>query len=384
MKIGIITTSFPRWRADYTGAFIYEAARAIQQQGLQVKVISMHAPGTARHENWDGIEIYRTRYLPEAWELLKSEGGGLPEVWKNNPKARPQIFPFMLAFLIDVFIHTRDCDLLHANWTISGAIAWIISIFNRKPYFVTIQGSDIYKAVKLPLVTSITRAALNHAKKILVLSKALAQQVNLIGIPLSKIEIVPNGVDTSHFIPLPYEQRENQILFVGSLIERKGVQHLIQAFAPTSAKYPDTHLILVGEGLQRSMCEDMVRSLGLEKKVHFAGAQPQEQVAENMRKARVFVLPSIEEGLGVVLLEALASGTPIVASNVGGIADVVDEKVGVLVPPGDAGQLAGAIQFLLNLTPLEWTELNSNARKRAIETYDWEQIARRIVRIYSN
>ncbi len=84
MKIGIITTSFPRWKQDYVGAFVFEAARAIQHDGCQVKVITIHTPGTSRHETWDGIEIYRTRYLPDRWELLKSEGGGIPEVGDNK------------------------------------------------------------------------------------------------------------------------------------------------------------------------------------------------------------------------------------------------------------------------------------------------------------
>jgi len=382
MKIGIITTSFPRWRQDYIGAFIYEAARAIQHKGYQVKVVTMHSPGTPRHETWDGIEIYRTKYLPESWEQLKSEGGGLPEVWKNNPKARIQIIPFMIAFLFDVLMHTHDCDILHANWTLSGAVAWMNNLFSKKPYLVTIQGSDIYKAVKLPFVTTITRVSLNKAKKVLVLSQALADKVNSIGIPLSQIEVIPNGVDTQRFISQPLEKRENVILFVGSLIERKGVRYLLQAFANIVQNLPEMQLLLMGEGQQRAECEAFAQSLGITQHVTFAGAQSQEQVAEGMRKAKVFVLPSIEEGLGVVLLEALASGTPIVASNVGGITDVVDNKIGILVLPGDINQLTEAILTILNLQPNEWDVLHNNARNKALEIYDWGQVAQRIVELY--
>jgi len=382
MKIGIITTSFPRWREDYVGAFIYEAARAIHRKGFQVKVITMHYPGTPKRETWEGIEILRTKYLPDSWELLKSQGGGLPEVWRNNPKARIQIVPFIIAFLFDVLLYTRDCDVLHANWTLAGAIVWMNYLLTKKPYLVTIQGSDIYKATKLPFVTSITRISLGKAKKVLVLSQALADKVNSIGVSYSNIKIIPNGVDTGQFMSLPYEERANNIIFVGSLIERKGIRYLIQAFANIVQQFPDFHLVIMGEGVQRTECEELTRELELSENVYFTGPQTQKQVSEGMRTAKLFVLPSIEEGLGVVLLEALASGTPIVASKVGGIPDVVDDKVGILISPGNPEELEKAILSILNLMPDDWNVLHQNARKRAEEVFDWARIAQRIVELY--
>jgi glycosyltransferase involved in cell wall biosynthesis len=382
MKIGIITTSYPRYKHDHMGSFIYEAARAIQQKGYQVKVITMHSPGTARHENWDNIEILRTKYLPDFWELLKSEGGGLPEVWKKKSIVRLQIVPFLIAFFFDVLINTRDCDLLHANWTLAGAIAWVCGFITRKKYLVTVHGSDIYQSVKLPFITRLTRLSLSRAKKVLVVSKALADQVYSIGIPYSKIAIIPDGVDTAYFTPLSYNERKNNILFVGSLIERKGVRTLIQAFAAVVKQFPKVHLILIGEGAQRIEIEQLAQLLGISANITLTGAQPQERVAVEMRYAKVFVLPSIEEGLGVVLLEAIASGTPIVASNVGGISEVVDDTIGILVPPGDADQLGKAILTIINLSPEKWNYFHHNARKRAEGMYDWNHIAEQLMRFY--
>jgi glycosyltransferase involved in cell wall biosynthesis len=382
MKIGIVTTSFPRWRQDYIGAFIYEAALAIQEKGFQVKVITMHHPGTPRHDSWDGIEILRTKYLPDSWELLKSQGGGLPEVWKNNPSARIQIVPFMIAFYFDVILNTRDCDIIHANWTLSGVIAWLNYLLTKKTYFVTVHGSDIYKTIKLPFITLITRISLCRAKKVLVVSRGLSEKVNSIGVPWSNIEIIPDGVDTSNFVSLPYKDRSNNVLFVGSLIERKGIRYLVQSFVNIVQHFPDMQLTIMGEGYQRAECEALVQSFGLSDRVYFTGAQTREQVAEGMRKAKIFVLPSIEEGLGVVLLEALASGTPIVASKIGGIPDVVDETVGILIPPGEPDELGKAILYVLNLKPDDWNILHNNARKRAEEVFDWARIAQQIVELY--
>ncbi len=384
MKIAIVTTSFPRWQHDYVGAFIYEAARAIQRQGCLVKVITIHTPGTPRHENWDGIEIYRTRYLPDRWELLKSEGGGIPEVWKKNPGARLQLVPFIIAFLIDVIIHTRDCDILHANWTLSGIIAWMAHILSNKPYVVTIHGSDIYRTQNWPIIIDLTRIALRRAKKVVVVSQALASVIHSIGIPLLKISVIPDGVDTAYFTPLPYEVRSNSILYVGSLIERKGIKYLIQAFSSVINHYIDYKLIIVGEGPQRQEYEELARSVVSPTQVIFTGALSQKQVAEAMQQAKLFVLPSIEEGLGVVLLEALASGTPIVASQVGGISDVVDSQLGILVPPRESDALAKAIIAILGLSEGDRKEMHENARKQAVERYDWAIIARRIIELYTN
>lgn len=382
MKIGIITTSFPQSKSDYVGAFIYQAARGLQRLGYQVKIVTIHSPGTPTHETWEGLEIYRTKYLPEAWELLKSEGGGLPEVWKKNPIARLQLIPFSIAFMVDVFIHTRDCEILHANWTLSGIISWIVCTFTRKSYVVTVHGSDIYRTRGWPFIIDITRPALRNAKKVIVVSQALAETVNSVGVPYSKIKVVPDGVDTRFFIPLPYEGRTNTILFVGSLIERKGVIYLIQAFSKVIEHFPNYKLILIGEGSQRAECEGLVKRLGLKENVSFTGAQSQASVAEAMRKAKILVLPSTEEGLGVVLLEALASGTPVVASNVGGISDVIDDNVGVRIPPADPDHLAKAILSILRLPVEGWMNLHQNSRKRACEDYDWDKIAQRLIEIY--
>lgn len=364
------------------GIFVFEAACAIQRRGHQVKVIAMHSQGAKVLDNWEGVEIIRTKYLPETWEMLQSQGGGLPEVWKNKPWARLQLVPFLFTHFYNSLVFTRDCDLLHANWTLSGAIAMCIHWISRKPYLVTVQGSDIFKAARNPLFAGVTRIVLNGAKKVVALSNSLAREIDKLRVDPSLVEIIPNGVDTHRFTSLPFEQRLDQILFVGSLIDRKGVGNLLQAFASVIKHFPGLHLILAGEGSQCAEYKALACSLGISEEVVFTGSQTQEQVAEHMRKSKLFVLPSIEEGLGVVLLEALASGTPIVASNVGGIPDVVTETVGKLVSPGDLDGLDRAISAILSLSVDKWNILHENARLRAVEIFDWDQIALRICQLY--
>jgi glycosyltransferase involved in cell wall biosynthesis len=382
VKVCIVTTAFPSKDGDQRGTFILEAARAIRRAGVQVRVLAIHTPGAKKYEFQDGIEIFRPQYLPEKWEILQSEGGGLPVIWKKRPWARLAILPFMITHTLQTGFLARDCDIIHANWTLSAVAAWASAWIHHKPMIVTVQGSDMFQAVKMPLVRALTRAALKKMKKVLALSKALAIEVCSIGISPENIEIVPNGVDLTRF-PVGKSIREPIILYVASLIERKGPKFLIQAFQGVNHRFPDARLIMIGDGLQRQELESMATALGVSDRVEFLGWQTQQKVSEWMRKAKIFTLPSVEEGLGVVLLEALASGTVCVGSNVGGIPDVITPEVGILVPPGDPKSLQIALEHILESDKM-WQDLSIHARYRAEELYNWDQIASRILSIYQS
>ena len=171
------------------------------------------------------------------------------------------------------------------------------------------------------------------------------------------------------------------LVFAGSLIPRKGVNYLLEAMPPILRAFPDCRLAIVGDGSQRAELERQAQDLGLAQAVTFTGALSQAEVRRWMQRARLSVLPSIEEGLGVVLLELLACGTPVVASRVGGIPDVVTPAVGRLVPPGDPAQLAEAICALLGDLPA-WAEMSGRARGHIVAEYDWERIAGRHIALY--
>ena len=145
--------------------------------------------------------------------------------------------------------------------------------------------------------------------------------------------------------------------------------------------FPHYRLVIVGDGPQRITLQQLAGRLGIEHRVTFTGRLPQHQVKKWMRRAKVFVLPSTEEGMGVVLIEALASGTPVVASKVGGIPDVVTSDVGILVPPKNSQALANALRGILQ-NPSDWDKMSHRARQRAVELYDWGQVSRRFVSLY--
>lgn len=378
----MVTTAFPRWPNDSRGPSMLETARALRDLGVRVRVIAVHAPGARARETMDGIEVIRARYLwPERLEVLQAEGGGLPAIWKRQPLARLAFPPFFAAFTAATARYARGFDVIHAHWTLSGAAAWLSRPYHHLPFVLTVHGSDVFQAPRLPLVGWLTRQTLQHSRHVIAVSRSLAEATAALGLPRERVEVIPDGIDLERFQPGPPE-REPVILFVGSLIERKGVHHLLRALPSVFERFPESRAVIAGDGPQRAALEAAARALGIADRVAFVGAQSQAQIGAWMRRARLFVLPSLEEALGIVLLEALASGTPCVGSNVGGIPEIVAPDVGRVVPPEDPAALAGAINDLLGDADT-WQAMSQRARTHIVENcYTWKKVAMRLVAIY--
>jgi len=382
MKICIATTAFPRWQDDFRGIFVYEAARALVKQGCQVKVVAMHNPGAKTHEVLNGIQIIRSPYAPQKWEILQRDSAGIPAVWKASPWARFLLIPFFLTHTAAIARQARDCDLIHANWTLSAISAWAGYPLHRKPFLVTVQGSDIFQATKISPIRTVTNLALKKTNQVLALSQSLAEETSRVtGIRQELIHVVPNGVNLEKFMFAEPQTRENLLLFVGSLIERKGGQHLIDAMPQVLQQFPGYQLVMIGEGPLKETWQAQISRLGLQDQVKLIGTQSQAEIAAWMRRARLFVLPSLEEGQGVVFVEALASGLPCLGTNVGGIPDVVTPQVGRLVAPGNSSELTQAIYDILE-DQAGWEAMCFAARQRAEAHYDWDRIAARLIEIY--
>ena len=381
--MAICTTNFPRWQGDFRVPFILEAARAISHHGNEVKVLTMHTPGASTHEYFDEIEVFRAKYLPEKLEVLQKDASGIPEAWRRGFLPKLATIPFLLRFIFLIANQAKGSDIIHCNWSLSGLAAFLSKFIHKTPYIITVQGSDVFKPIHIPVVRNVIGLALRKASHIIALSNELKNASIRFGVPAEHITVIPNGVNISQFPVGLKEGRKNQLIFVGSLIERKGVSYLIQAMANLVALHPDIQLIIVGEGKDRGLLEELTNQLGLEANVIFMGTQSQERISELLRESRLFILPSIEEGQGVVLVEALASGTPCIGSRVGGIPDVITPDVGKVVDAGDVGGLSAAIESFLIDDNL-WEAASDNARIRAETYYDWNALAENMVEIYQS
>ncbi len=359
-----------------------ETARALQAAGVSVQVMTLHGPGARRHEILAGIPVYRARYLwPDSLERLQDVGGGLPAAWRQGLLNKLAFGPMFLSLVWAALRFGRRCDVIHAHWTLAGLAAWLAAFVTRCPFVLTVHGSDIFVAPGIPGVAAATRAMLRGCAHRIAVSRALADATAGLGIDRATIEVIPDGIDLERFQPGPAE-REPILLFVGSLIKRKGVHHLLDALARAGPRLAEARLVIAGDGPERDALERQTKALQLGARVTFVGAQSQAQIADWQRRARVFVLPSLEEALGIVLLEALASGTPCVATRVGGIPDVVAPDVGVLVPPGDPTALAEALAALWNDPPV-WRAMQARARRHVEQNcFTWHKVAARLIEIY--
>ena len=200
------------------------------------------------------------------------------------------------------------------------------------------------------------------------------------GVDPQKIVVIPNGVNTGYFVP-PEEKKENILLFVGSLTDTKGCDVLIDAMHKVFEQEKKFRLIIIGEGPKKSDLERQAEILNIDHQITFLGAQSPSIVKKWMQKAKLFILPSRSEGFGVVLLEALACGTPCVGSNVGGITDILNEDVGKLVTVGNSMELSSAILYLLS-DPIKLTAMSLEARRLVEEKFGWDTIIKKVIDIY--
>lgn len=385
MMVYMVTTSFPRWTGDGEGAFIFELSRALARKGVRVRVISMHTPGAATYERMDSnIEVFRPKYWwPDRLELLRTEGGGLPVTLRKHPWISIQIVPYIISQTAVVSRLIQRDDLIHAHWSLSAGVG-LLTKFCRNtpiPLVATVHGSDIFQIKRYRILAIATAEILRRCDLVISVSKALAEEVVKLGVPQNIVRVIPNGVDIQKFSPLSPDQRENMILYVGSLIERKGVYFLINALPKVFISLPEYKLVIIGDGPQRNLLKNEIKRLGIESNVIFLGFQSHETVKNMMKKSKLLVLPSLEEAQGVVLLEAMACGTPVVATRVGGIPEIVTPDVGILVPPADSYALSDAILSAL-LNYKKWQNMSRNARIRIENSYNWNIISEDILSIY--
>jgi glycosyltransferase involved in cell wall biosynthesis len=232
----------------------------------------------------------------------------------------------------------------------------------------------VHLAQMSPLNLALENLGLSCADSVIVNSHSVAEEIAARRLAVTGPVVMPNGVDLGRFRPLPRSQVGHVILFVGRLVPQKGVDVLLRAFATVLRKCPGIRLVIAGDGYQRLYLERLSRHLGLPPHVEFLGWQTGPALARLYQAAEIVVVPSMYEPFGLVALEAMACGRPVVASRTGGLAEVVaDGSTGYLVPPGDYLSLAQRMAQLL-LEPARAAAMGQAARQEAMR-YRWERIA---------
>jgi glycosyltransferase involved in cell wall biosynthesis len=273
-------------------------------------------------------------------------------------------------------------DLVHAlhltSYGFLGARAGV------HPFVISVWGTDILEAPTLtPFHNLITRYALARADRVTATGMRLAEATLRYMPADTDVAVVPYGVDLDRFRPQERGPREELVVgSVGRLAPEKGLNYLLEAMVVVAREQPNVRLLLAGDGPDRSSLEQLARRLGLADRVEFTGEVAHEQVPQTLARVDVFAMPSTWEGFGVAALEAAAMELPVVASDIHGIPDVVEDGVtGILVPPKDVASLSGAILRLLRDAD-ERRRLGRAGREMVAARYSWTDNVRQMEALY--
>ena len=355
MRILHVVTAFPRFPNDIISPWLVEMLKRLRAAGHDVEVFAPAYRGGGNRE-FEGIPIHRFRYFPARWEDMTHDQATLDRL-RRSP--RYKIMPLFYV-LGGVWAAWRLCrrrryDVVHVHWPLPHALfGWAARRACGARMVTSWYGVELrWVKSSLPWLKRFLVWALRTSDQVVAISSATAREITNV-VPVS-VRVIPYTVgfpETAAGPSLPRAGDSFLILFVGSLVERKGVRYLIDALPLLPAQL-HAKLVIIGDGAERSRLEAQVRARGLQHLVEVRGRVAEQELRRAYAAASVLVLPAIvdargdTEGLGVVLLEAMSYGVPVIGSDLGGITDiVVDGQTGLLVPPQDSAALAAALERL--------------------------------------
>lgn len=384
----VMASTYPRWRDDHEPAFVHELARRLSRH-FTVHVLAPHAHGAARREELAGVQVHRFRYAPARLETLVNDGGIVTNL-RRAPWRLLLAPPFLLSMALAArrLITRLRPAAIHAHWIIpQGAVLALLPLIGTRlpPILLTSHGADLY-TMRSRLPSVIKRMAIRHAQAMTVVSEAMTSDAHALG--ASNVRVQSMGVDLSTlFVPpkRPSMPRRG-LLFVGRLVEKKGLRILIEAMPRIRAAQPDIVLTVVGHGPELPTLQARVRELELDAHVEFVGPKPQSELPPLYQQASVFIAPFVttangdREGLGLVVVEALGCACPVVVSNLPQVRQTVGPGIcATLVTPGCPEALAEAVVARLSTPYEEDRHLLNAADVRA--RFDWDAVANRYASI---
>lgn len=404
MKLAVLAHSFPRFRGDTHGPFVKRLSEELARLGHEVHVLVPFDPEIAPDSD-SPLHIHSFRYVqPDRLHLLgysrtlKRDVGLRLGAWLQSP-----LYFFFGRRALHRLVQQRGIDLIHAHWILpNGYIAARVSEDLGVPFAATLHGSDVFMAEHNPLFGRMARAALRQASYVTSCSgelrdRLLAFEETADASAKDKVLLVPNGTDV---VPrndgVDGEDAQGRavrerygvpaeapvLAAVGRLVYKKGFGVLLDALPKILERRPETRLLLGGGGDLDGELRLQVQRLGIAEAVTFTGALSHPQVLELLTAADIFVMPSVRDpkgnvdGLPIVVLEAMATGLPVVASDVSGIPMAVEPgETGVLVPEKDPQALADAVLDLL-ADPERAESLGRAGRRRVADELNWPAVAR--------
>ena len=401
MKVLVIGSVYPRFHEDAEVPWLRTSIAHLKQAGVEIQVLAPAYKGLKSHEI-DGVKVNRFRYAPAGWEFLTHEEGA-PSKMASKPWLQLLAIPYIISGFFKCIGICRKFrpDVIHAHWPFPHAyIALGAARLFRIPLVLNFHGAELLLIRKKKWVKPLLKFAIGQAQAVFANSSFTADKIKA----LRNVDVEWSPYGTT----LPTDERRGtdgagalrevephpingkfKILFVGRHIERKGICYLIKAAKYLPRDQFEIRIVGVGDLTDKLKTQATeVSTTPDAAEIIFTGKLSPEELANEYKTANVFTLPAIvdskgdTEGLGVVLIEAMELGLPVVASNVGGIPDVVVDGVsGILVPEKNPEALASAYKRLAT-DPELLKQLLTGAQKRIAECFTWSKIVERQIAVY--
>ncbi|WP_223249802.1 glycosyltransferase [Anoxybacillus ayderensis] len=377
----IVPSWYPTEEKPNSGIFFKEQAIALQEQGLEVIVAypEIHSIKELKKQKFnrgfyynieDGLETYRIK-----------EYNFLPKIRRGSSIIYYLKLRNIFARLIK---EGKKPDIIHAHSVLWGG--WASAKISKKykiPLIITEHSTAFLRGLIKEYQIPFIKEAFDQAKKVIVVGPGLEQELRKYT-KKEKIQLIPNIVDTSRFKPNDNIKKSNKFRFfsLAFLTHKKGFDVLLKAFAKAFKGNEEVELVIGGDGEERGNLEKLTVDLGIEKQVTFLGELSREQAATEMQKCDVFVLASRFETFGVVFIEALACGKPIIATKCGGPEMIANQKNGLLVANQNIAELSNALlKIKLNYSRYRKEEIISDCYTRFSKDKVCEQIIKQYIKI---
>lgn len=396
LRIAMLSHSYPYVEGSHAGQFVHELASTLVKQGHSIYAL-IPTPSQDPPQTLDGVNLVYYRAHD------KVSYGHADSQYVRKPRLSVALSLVSAIWTLNNLVRKEDMDLLHAHWAVPmGFVGSVVKSLRGTPLVITTHGRDIYNDQEtganissLWFVRPFLRFALQKADGVVAVSQDCKRYAVQAGAASRKTKVIYNGVNTKAFSPgqdrkqeisqrLQIDLSATWILFVGTLAEYKGIDILIRSLRRLIDSGEQAIALIIGDGPDREALIELRDSLGLEDKVRFLGSIPNVDLPPYINSCDVFVLPSRRESFGIAAVEAMACAKPVVATRVGGLQEIIDDNQnGLIVEPENVDQLTHALRTIV-MDKEYAMRLGENARRKAVETFDWANIAWKTQSLYKN
>lgn len=389
MRLLVLTSSYPTTDNPGGGIFIREMLEHLPVP-IEILVLTPDTPEVKTVEYArSGLHIERVRYAPKALQMLANRPGGMPAALKTCPWLILFIPVWALAMFTATLRMAGNYDLIHAHWSVCGVIGGVVGRLRRVPVMTTLHGTDVDWAERFSLFRIILVLCIALSSRVVAVSSAMARKLrSRYPRRQDKIHTIPNGVSSTYFRApsKDFFANANEFVFasVGNLIPGKHVDLTVRALQRLVQSGRPARLMIAGDGPCGHGLKRLTQRLGLKHHIEFLGAIPPAQVAQLMRRVQALVLASGREGRPTVVMEAMAAGVAVIASDIDGVRELIEPgRTGLLFDVGDIEALVAHMAALID-QPAKTRQIAQQARRwMTAQKLTWPNTAAQYLQIYT-